>query len=313
MNEEIYASRTLALFENSLGEDILKYKRDPDVIEIMLNPDKKLWIDTLSKGMIDTGILVPPEKSRTIINLVADSINTVVGVKNPRISAEIPGDGSRFEGTIPPIVDNPSFTIRKKALLVFTLDDYVRRGTMTPTQKDIIVQGVLDRKNMLVIGGTSSGKTTLTNAIINEMTVTQHRLLILEDTKEIQSKAENTVFMRTSDYANMQDLLKTCMRYRPDRIIIGEIRSGEALDLLTAWNSGHPGGISTIHSDTPEGGLKQLEQYIQRVSVSKQQELIAMTVNYLVVITKEENVRKIKCIKEMCGFENGRYILKDIA
>ena len=313
MNDEIYTSRTLALFEYSLGEDILKFKKDPDVIEIMLNPDKTLWIDTLSQGMVYTGINIPPEKSRTIINLVADSTNTIVGVKNPRISAEIPSDGSRFEGTLPPIVENPSFTIRKKALLVFTLDDYVRNGTMSQKQKDIIVQGVLDRKNMLVIGGTSSGKTTLTNAIINEMVVTKHRLIILEDTKEIQSKAENTVFMRTSDYANMQDLLKTCMRYRPDRIIIGEIRSGEALDLLTAWNSGHPGGISTIHSDTPEGGIKQLEQYIQRVSVSKQQELIAMTINYLIVITKENNERKIKCIKEMLGFESGKYILRDIA
>lgn len=310
---KIYASRTLQLFENSLGEEILKLKENPDVIEIMLNPDKVLWVDTLSQGMIKTDIIVEPEKSMTIIGLVADSVGTTVGEKNPRISAEIPGDGSRFEGTLPPIVDNPSFTIRKKALLVFTLDDYVKNGTMTQNQKDIIVKGVLDRKNMLVIGGTSSGKTTLTNAIINEMTVTNHRLLILEDTKEIQSKAENTVFMRTSDYANMQDLLKTCMRYRPDRIIIGEIRSGEALDLLTAWNSGHPGGISTIHSDTPEGGLKQLEQYIQRVSVSKQQELIAMTVNYLVVIVKENNVRKIKCIKEMLGFDNGKYILRDIA
>ncbi|WP_177160636.1 P-type conjugative transfer ATPase TrbB [uncultured Fusobacterium sp.] len=311
--EKIYELRNLEFFEDNLGQEILNLKKDPDVIEIMLNPDRKLWVDTLSKGMYFTGIYVEPSKSISIINLVANAVGTTVGLTNPRISAEIPGDGSRFEGTLPPIVANPSFTIRKKALLVFTLDDYVKNGTMTQNQKDVIVKGVLDRKNMLVIGGTSSGKTTLTNAIINEMVVTKHRLLILEDTQEIQSKAENTVFMRTSDYANMQDLLKTCMRYRPDRIIIGEIRSGEALDLLTAWNSGHPGGISTIHSDTPEGGLKQLEQYIQRVSVSKQQELIAMTVDYLVVITKENNVRKVKCIKEMLGFKNGEYILKDIA
>ena len=183
---------------------------------------------------------------------------------------------------------------------------------MTERQKEILIKAVYERKNILVIGGTSSGKTTLTNAIINEMSCLNQRLLILEDTQEIQSKAENTVFFKTSDTVNMQDLLKSCMRYRPDRIIIGEIRSGEALDLLTAWNSGHPGGISTIHSDTPVGGLKQLEQYIQRVSVSKQQELIAMTVNYLVVIVKENNTRVVKEIKEVKGFENGKYILEDI-
>ena len=314
MDQKIYSRRTLALFESSLGPEILALKNNSDVIEIMLNPDKTVWVDTLSSGMYKTDIIVEPEKSRTIINLVADSSNTIIGNRNPRISAEIPGDGSRFEGTLPPIVENPSFTIRKKALLIFTLDDYVKSGIMTKAQKDVIVKGVLDRKNMLVIGGTSSGKTTLTNAIINEMTVTKHRLLILEDTREIQSKAENSVFFRTCDDVSMQDLLKTSMRYRPDRIIIGELRSGEALDLLTAWNSGHPGGISTIHSDTPEGGIKQLEQYIQRVSVSKQQELIAMTVNYLIVIIKnEENKRQIKCIKEMIDFRDGKYILKDIA
>ena len=310
---DIYARRTLELFENSLGEDVLKLKKDPDVIELMLNPDGRLWVDTLSQGMYDTGIKISPEKGRSIIDLVADSVGTVVGITSPRLSAEILGDGSRFEGVIPPVVENPSFSMRKKALLVFTLDDYVKNRIMTEKQKNTIIQGVLDRKNMLVIGGTSSGKTTLTNAIINEMTPTKHRLLILEDTHEVQSKAENTVFMKTTDYVSMQDLLKTCMRYRPDRIIIGEIRDREALDLLTAWNSGHPGGVSTIHAETPEGGLKQLEQYIQRVSVSKQQELIAMTVDYLVVITKEDNVRKVKCIKEVLDFENGKYKLRDIA
>lgn len=311
-NEKIYELRNLQLFENSLGEDILKLKNNPDVIEIMLNPDNKLWVDTLTKGMYFTGIEVNPEKSRTIINLVANSVGTTITEKRPKISAEIPGDGSRFEGILPPITKNPSFTIRKKALLVFTLDDYVKNNSMTERQKEILIKAVYERKNILVIGGTSSGKTTLTNAIINEMSCLNQRLLILEDTQEIQSKAENTVFFKTSDTVNMQDLLKSCMRYRPDRIIIGEIRSGEALDLLTAWNSGHPGGISTIHSDTPVGGLKQLEQYIQRVSVSKQQELIAMTVNYLVVIVKENNTRVVKEIKEVKGFENGKYILEDI-
>ena len=309
---DIYARRTLELFENSLGEDVLKLKKDPDVIELMLNPDGRLWVDTLSQGMYDTGIKISPEKGRSIIDLVADSVGTVVGITSPRLSAEIPGDGSRFEGVIPPVVENPSFSMRKKALLVFTLDDYVKNRIMTEKQKNTIIQGVLDRKNMLVIGGTSSGKTTLTNAIINEMTPTKHRLLILEDTHEVQSKAENTVFMKTTDYVSMQDLLKTCMRYRPDRIIIGEIRDREALDLLTAWNTIFPGGISTIISDTLENALKQLESYIQLKSVSKQQELIATTVNYLIFMTREKEQVKAVTIKEICGFENGEYILKDI-
>ena len=193
-----------------------------------------------------------------------------------------------------------------------TLDDYVKSGELTETQKNILIQGILYKKNILVTGKKGSGKTNFVNALINEMTLTKDRIIVLEDIPKMQSKTGNIMFMKTTNNVNMSILLKTCMRYRPDRIVTGEICSDETLDLLTAWNTIFPGGISTIISDTLENALKQLESYIQLKSVSKQQELIATTVNYLIFMTREKEQVKAVTIKEICGFENGEYILKDI-
>ncbi len=193
-----------------------------------------------------------------------------------------------------------------------TLDDYVKSGELTETQKNILIQGILDKKNILVTGKKGSGKTNFVNALINEITLTKDRIIVLEDIPKMQSKTGNIMFMKTTNNVNMSILLKTCMRYRPDRIVTGEICSDETLDLLTAWNTIFPGGISTIISDTLENALKQLESYIQLKSVSKQQELIATTVNYLIFMTREKEQVKAVTIKEICGFENGEYILKDI-
>ena len=193
-----------------------------------------------------------------------------------------------------------------------TLDDYVKSGELTETQKNILIQGILDKKNILVTGKKGSGKTNFVNALINETTLTKDRIIVLEDIPKMQSKTGNIMFMKTINNVNMSILLKTCMRYRPDRIVTGEICSDETLDLLTAWNTIFPGGISTIISDTLENALKQLESYIQLKSVSKQQELIATTVNYLIFMTREKEQVKAVTIKEICGFENGEYILKDI-
>lgn len=193
-----------------------------------------------------------------------------------------------------------------------TLDDYVKSEILTETQKNILIQGISDKKNILVTGKKGSGKTAFINALINEMTLIKDRVIILEDIPKIQSKTGNIMFMKTTNNVSMSILLKTCMRYRPDRIVIGEICSEEALDLLTAWNTIFPGGMSTITSDTSENALKQLESYIQLKSVSKQQELIAGTIDYLIITAKNEELTENVTIKEICGFENGEYILKDI-
>ena len=314
MNEDIRQerdARLLSLLHYSFG-DISQYLDNKDVIEIMLNSNGELFVDTLSKGRYSTGLKIEESDALRIINTVASYCNTIVDKKNPILSAELPERGERFEAILNTNADHPVFTIRKKALLVFTLEDYVEQGNLTEKQKEIIKEAVENKKNILVVGGTSSGKTTFTNAIIKEISKTGDRLVIIEDTEEIQCTAKDYVQLKTSDYATVRDLLKSAMRLRPDRIIIGEIRSGEALDLLTAWNSGHPGGISTIHSETVSGGIKQLEQYIQRVSISKQEELIGMTVNLIVTIKRVGIQRKVTGIYEIKGFENGKYDYKEI-
>ena len=300
------------LLESILGQDIMQHMQNDDVIEIMINPDKTLWIDTLTKGRIKTNITIEPQTTLNIINLVASDLGTVVTEEKPIISAELPKSKSRFQGMIPPVVENPCFTIRKKAIQIFTLDDYVKQGILSIKQLGTIKELVKNKQNILVVGGTSTGKTTLCNAIINEISNYNERLIIIEDTQELQSSSEDTVFMKTSDNVNMRGLLKSTMRFRPDRILVGEIRGAEALELLKAWNSGHPGGICTIHANNVKGGLEKLEQYIEETVASPQKKMIASTIDAIIVIQKQGLKRVITDIAKINGYKNGEYVICEI-
>ena len=306
--KKISEDRMIKLLKFSLGE-IVPFLEDPDVIEVMLNPDKTLWIDTLSRGMYFSELIIEPEDALRVIQ-------TVVDQENPIISAELPESESRFEGLIPPVVKNPIFTIRKKGIKIFTLDDYVEKKTLTLNQKEIIVQAIKDKLNILIVGPVSSGKTTFANAVGDEI-AEDERVLVIEDTAEIQLRLKNVIFLKTTDYTSVNDLLKAALRLRPDRIIVGEVRDEAALTLLTAWNTGHP-GFCTIHSDNALGGLKQLELYILRATDNKQEELIAMTVNIIIVLKRIKNkegetIRQVESISRLEGFENNKYIITKIA
>lgn len=282
-----------------LGKEVVTALEDDSVIEIMLNSDGRLWIDRLGEGMCCIGEMSSPN-ALALLGTIANSLDTVITKNSPILEGELPIDGSRFEGLIPPIVARPTFTIRKKALMLFTLDDYVRRGIMDDAQRALISQAVQDKKNILVAGGTGSGKTTLTNAIIAEMVaLTPHdRLVIMEDTAEIQCSAENAVILRTSIEINMQALLKATMRLRPDRIIVGEVRGAEALALLKAWNTGHPGGIATLHANSAAGSLVRLEQLIAEAGVhADMKALIQEAVDLVIFIEKKGGKRVIREIK----------------
>ncbi len=307
----IYSDRILAILKSSLGEKINSYFEDEDIIEIMLNDDKTVWVDSLTKGMYFTGIILENTEAMKIINTVATFMEAKVDKENPRMSAELPDTGVRFESVIPPNVDNPIFTIRKKSILIFTLDDYVRMGSLTEFQKGVIEKTINNYKNILIVGGTSTGKTTFANACIGAIPK-KDRLVILEDTKEIRSLCPNKISLKTSIYTSMEELFYSTMRLRPDRIVVGEIRGATSLDLLTAWNSGHGGGVSTIHSDSTEGALEQLEQYNQRKSVDKQQKLIGKAIDLVVVLKRVNGERKVVEIKEVLGFENGEYIIREV-
>ncbi|WP_293723899.1 P-type conjugative transfer ATPase TrbB [uncultured Cetobacterium sp.] len=304
-------SSLIQLLNYSLGEEVVKYFSDDNVIEIMLNDDGKLWIDTFD-GTKDTGVIIDNEKALNVAYLLASHIGAEINQDCPHLGGELPGTGFRFQIEIPPIVSNVSFNIRKKAIRVFSLNDYLKNEVMTIRQKNIIEEAVKDRKNILVVGGTSSGKTTLCNAILKEIAKYKNRVVLIEDVQELQCETENKVRMKTCKNTSIRDLIKITMRKTPERIIVGEIRDGAALDLLKAWNSGHPGGISTIHADDCLGGLEKLEQYIQEVSANPQSKLIARAVDLVVVIAKVEGQRKITQIVTVDGYKNGEYILNEV-
>ncbi|MSS62126.1 ATPase, T2SS/T4P/T4SS family [Fusobacterium sp. FSA-380-WT-2B] len=311
-NLELFNSRKKILLDNLLG-NLKKYLwEDDNVTEIQINSDSKIWIDTF-QGEKDTGEIFEAEKSKQLINFIASEIGTSIGYGKRIVSGNIPFTLERFEGLLPPVVKpNPVITIRKKPTKIFTLDNYVEVGSLTITQKETIKKAIREYKNILVIGSTGSGKTTFCNAIIKEIEDMGDRLIFIEETPELMSTNPNSVFLESVEGITMTQLFTSTMRLSPKRIIIGEVRGAEAIDLLTAWNSGHSGGVCTIHSSSVIGGLTQLERYIRRSSADSQSETIGITVNIGIVIEKFQGKRRIKEIKEIKGYKNGEYILEDI-
>ena len=296
--------RSLESLSFNLGADLIDALNNPNVVEVLVNPDKTVWVERLGQGMKCIGTM-ESSRSRMIITLVAASLETNASVESPIIEGELPLDGSRFEGLLPPVVSNPSFTIRKKASQVFTLEQYVEQGIMPPLVRDLISQAVQNHKNILVVGGTGSGKTTLVNGIIDAIALLcpHDRAVIIEDTAELQSTSENTVFLRTSDFVDMNRLLRATMRLRPDRILVGEVRGGEALTLLKSWNTGHPGGVATVHANSAYGGLTRLEQLISEATIAPMQQLIAEAVHIVLVITRTPQGRTIREVIEVTGYD----------
>ncbi|MFR8054173.1 MAG: P-type conjugative transfer ATPase TrbB [Bilophila wadsworthia] len=278
--------------------------KNPEVIEIMLNPDGMLWIERYGQDQEPIGTM-EPVRSRAVLSLVASALDLTVNDHSPIIEGEFPLDGSRFEATFPPIVSAPSFSLRKKASKVMSVEDYVADGVITPAVVPFLEHAVVTRKNIMVVGGTSSGKTTFVNAIIQRIALLcpSHRLLILEDTAELQSQSPNTVFFRTSPLAgvDMRTLAKVAMRYAPRRILIGEVRDSAALELLKLWNTGHPGGVGTFHADSAEEALPRLEELVEEAGLGSKQKLIGRGVDVIVFMEKRRIIaavfpRSSKCM-----------------
>ena len=299
------------MLRTALGPLIAGHLEDPRVVEVMLNPDGRLWIDRLSGGLEDPGSRVGPADAERIVRLVAHHVGLEVHAGSPRISAELPEGGERFEGLVPPVVAAPCFAIRRPAVAVFTLTDYVQAGIMSGLQADLLRAAVRSRKNILVAGGTSTGKTTLVNALLAEIAQTGDRVVLIEDTRELQCAAPNLVALRTKDgAATLSDLVRSALRLRPDRIPIGEVRGAEALDLLKAWGTGHPGGVGTLHAGSAMGALRRLEQLIQEAVVTVPRALIAETIEVIAVLTGRGAARRLADLAAVKGLgPTGDYVL----
>jgi len=295
-------SRGARMLRTALGGEIEAWLSDASVIEVMLNPDGRLWIDRLGSGIAETGRTMSADTGERIIRLVAHHVGAEVHGGCPRVSAELPDTGERFEGLLPPVVAAPSFAIRKPAVAVFTLADYVGAGVMADWQAHALAEAVAGRKNILVAGGTSTGKTTLTNALLAEIARTSDRVVLIEDTRELQCAAPNLVSLRTKEgVASLSDLVRSALRLRPDRIPIGEVRGAEALDLLKAWGTGHPGGVGTIHAGTALGVLRRMEQLIQESVVTVPRALIAETIDVIAVLVRDGTGRRLSELAEVRG------------
>ncbi|MFG1379337.1 P-type conjugative transfer ATPase TrbB [Xanthobacter autotrophicus] len=286
--------RGARMLRTALGPAIARFLEDASVVEVMLNPDGRLWIDRLAEGLTDTGERLSFADGERIVRLVAHHVGAEVHPGAPRVSAELPETGERFEGLLPPITTGPTFAIRKPASSVFDLDDYVAAGIMSADHASALRLAVAERRNILVAGGTSTGKTTLANALLAEVAKTSDRVVLIEDTRELQCLTPNVVALRTKDgVASLSDLVRSSLRLRPDRVPIGEVRGSEALDLVKCWGTGHPGGIGTIHAGSAIGALRRLEQLIQEAVVTVPRALIAETIDLVAVLTGRGSARRL--------------------
>ena len=310
-NDEV-AARGVRMLRSALGPMVCGWLDNDNVAEVMLNPDGRLWIDRLVGGLFATDSRMEPADAERIIRLVAHHVGGEAHAGSPRLSAELPGRGERFEGLLPPIVAAPAFSIRKPARAIHGLSDYVSAGVMTHDEAELLAGAVAGRKNILVAGATSTGKTTLVNALLAEAAQTSDRLILIEDTRELQCAATNFVAMRTQGGSvTLSDLVRSALRLRPDRIAIGEVRGREALDLLKAWGTGHPGGIGTLHAGSALGALLRLEQLIQEAVVTAPRTLIGETVQLIAVLGGRGDQRRLVELVCVEGFDpSGFYRLR---
>jgi len=319
MTASLSADRRRAMLRTAMGPGIAAALVDPRVLEIMVNPDGKLRLDVLGEGRVETGITIASDQVERIVRLVASHARTEISAEAPIVSAELPSRedgvaGERFEGLLPPVSTGPCFSIRKPATRIHRLLDYVADGIMDADTARILSLAVVERRNILVAGGTSSGKTTLANALLAEMAHLDERVILIEDTRELQSPAPDTVALRTrSGTVSMTDLVRSTLRLRPDRIVVGEIRGPEALDMLKAWNTGHPGGIATVHANSAASALHRIEQLVQEAVVTVPRALIADAIDVIVFIAGRGAGRRIDSVLRVAGVDpDGGFALFDL-
>jgi type IV secretion system protein VirB11 len=299
------------MLRTAMGPAIAAALEDPEVIEILLNPDGALWLDRLGSGRAPTGITLSAHDAERIIRVVAAHVGAEIHAGSPILSAELPLTGERFEGVVAPVVRAPSFAIRKRAVAAITLATYVAEGVMSRDEALFLRDAVQQRQNILIAGGTSTGKTTLVNALLSEVATTGDRVILLEDTVELQCVVDDHVSLRSyPGVATMAQLLRSTLRLRPDRIVVGEVRGGEALDLLKAWGTGHPGGLATIHAGSAAGALTRLEQLILEVSLTVPRPLIAEAVNVIVCLAGRGRSRRVAEIVRVAGLTGETYQLE---
>ena len=265
---------------------------DDLVVEIMLNADGAVWVEKVGAGMLRTGVRMAPADAERMLRLIASEMSVELTASSPSLSGKLPPPwGTRVQASIPPIVDAPTFALRKPARVVFSLGDYEANGILSAAHKSALVHAIHTSQNILIGGGTGSGKTTFANALLKAIAEdTEDRVLIIEDTPELQCEAPNKIQILIQPKTHTwRDAVQAAMRYRPDRILVGEVRDGSALELLKAWNTGHPGGLATIHANDTRAMLDRLCQLIEEIVFPAPRALVAQTVHLCVHIRRDKS------------------------
>jgi type IV secretion system protein VirB11 len=303
-DDELMDRRRRAL-QYALGELVMNALADPDVVEVMLNDDGALWVEAGGE-MRQVGSMTP-EDALAVLNQVSSSLDGELTKQNPFVEGELRLlNGERFEGVAPPVSERAMFAIRKPASKIYTIADYIRQGLLTFSQAEALRKAVTECKNILVVGGTGSGKTTFCNALLAEIAVLRPtmRMLVLEDTRELKCALRNRSFLRTSPWTPMARIAEAINRLRPDSITVGEVRAGApALVMLKMWNSGHPGGVATVHADSAYKGLTRMDQLVQEVSAFPQRAVIGEAVNVVVFLKRRGGTRRVEEILRVNGYD----------
>lgn len=298
----IGAYRRRSALARALGPVIAGALAEPDVVEALVNADGQVWLDRVGQGLVRTKHLISAPDRETAIRLLAHEAGETVGPDRPALATILPDSAARIQALLPPLVEAPVLAIRKRPPRIFTLADYVADGVATEAQALLLQHAVETRRNIVVAGGTGSGKTTLLNALLAEPAYRAARVVILEDTAELQCASPNAVQLltkRTEPMITMRDLVQMTLRLRPDRIVVGEVRDGAALEVLKAWNTGHPGGLLTLHANSGEDALARLEDLAMEAASHPPRRLIASAVDMVVFIARTEKGRAITEIVEI--------------
>jgi len=307
--------RGLQAIHTSLGVGIVAALSEPDVTDIHANPDGSVWIDRSGQGVSCADFQMAPDDVRVAINAIAAMANLEINEARPQLSTILPVSGERIQALIPPIVEAPCFSIRKPPTSVYRLDDYVSAGIASDLHADYLKKTVVERRNIVVAGSTGSGKTTLLNALLAEPAFSSDRIYTIEDVKELQVNAGNLVstFTKpTNPPITMNDLVRNALRQCPDRIIIGEVRGGEAYELLKAWNTGHEGGIASIHANSAMEALYRIEDLVGEVVATIPQKMIGRTIDVIAFIERTKTGRRLTEIMEVASFGGDMYVTNHI-
>ncbi len=302
---------------------ITSFLNDSDVTEIMVNGPKQIFVEKSGKLTLANAVFKDNNHVLHVIKKIVGAIGRRIDESSPMVDARLK-NGSRVNAIIPPLaIDGPSLTIRKFAEDPFLVDDLVGFGTLNSKMAELLRACVEGRLNIIVSGGTGSGKTTTLN-VLSSFIPEDERIVTIEDAAELQMIQTHVVRLETrppniegKGEIAIRDLVKNSLRMRPDRIVVGEVRSGEALDMLQAMNTGHDGSLTTAHANSPRDMLSRLETMVlmsgMNLPIKAVRDQVSSAVDLIVQQSRlQDGSRKVTYITEVLGMEGDVIILQDI-